>query len=77
MRKKKTAAAARKLREQDLIRAFVIEAVARVLSLARTQANVMEDDDLLAVLERADALLFHEATHFLKIPYRPRQKRRG
>lgn len=73
MKKKMTA---RATRERDALRAFTVEAVARVLALARTQALVMEDDDMHAVFERMDSLLFHEARNFLKLPYLPRRKRR-
>jgi hypothetical protein len=59
-----------------MTRVFAVETVARVLSLARTTAKVLEDRDLLAALERIDALLFHEATSFLKLPFMPRGRRR-
>jgi hypothetical protein len=66
MKKKATG---RLARQQKLMRAFTVETVARVLSLGRTQALVMDDEDLYAVFERMDALLFHEARNFLKLPY--------
>lgn len=70
----KKKAMGRRARQQTLMRSFTVEAVARILSLARAQALVMEDEDLYAVFERLDALLFHEARHFLKLPYLPRRK---
>src|SRR5574341_224499 len=50
-------------------RMFVVEAVAGAIALGHAAAVAADDAELVATLERLDALVYHEATTFLKLPY--------
>lgn len=56
------------------VRTFACQTVAQVMAMAMNTARVVEDADLMASLERVDALLYHEAVNFLKLPLMPRRK---
>ncbi len=63
-------------RAQLMVRAFAMQTVAQVLALAINTARATDDADLIASLERVDALHYHEARNFLGLPLEPRRTRR-
>lgn len=58
-----------------VIRTFAMQTVAQVLALAINTAKIAEDDDLIASLERVDALHYHEARNFLGLPLGQRRRK--
>jgi hypothetical protein len=56
-------------------RMYVVDGLASALAIALSLVHHIGDEDLRASLERIDALLFHEATSFLKLPYVSRERR--
>jgi cyanophycinase-like exopeptidase len=63
-------------RGETMVRVFAMQTVAQVLALAINTARVADDDDLIASLERVDALHYHEAKNFLGLPLGARKRRR-
>ena len=62
-------------------RMYIVDGIASALAIALSLVHHIGDEDLRASLERVDALLFHEATSFLKLPYaspcrRPRGRKK-
>lgn len=53
-------------KETRLHRGELMHTVHRVIVLALMSADAVDDLDLIASLERLDALAFHETTNFLK-----------
>jgi len=71
--KKKTT---KPVKGETMVRVFAMQTVAQVLALAINTARIAEDDDLIASLERVDALHYHEAKTFLGLPLGARKRRR-
>jgi len=61
---------------ETMVRVFAMQTVAQVLALAINTARVADDDELIASLERVDALHYHEAKNFLGLPLGQRKRRR-
>jgi len=71
--KKKTT---KPVKGETMVRVFAMQTVAQVLALAINTARIAEDNDLIASLERVDALHYHEARNFLGLPLGQRKRRR-
>ena len=60
----------------EMVRVFAMQTVAQVLALAINTAKITGDADLIASLERVDALHYHEAKNFLGLPLERRKRSR-